>query len=119
MHNDALIALAEQLAELTARVEALESKQRNTSARMQKPSIAEIHTYAVDLGIPSANTFAATFHAHYESNGWKVGRNAMKDWRAAVRTWRNTHQRQPAKPAAQSNSAEEIQRRLENGWMDR
>lgn len=25
--------------------------------------------------------------AHYEANGWKVGRNAMKDWRAAVRTW--------------------------------
>lgn len=25
--------------------------------------------------------------AYYESNGWKVGRNAMKDWRAAVRSW--------------------------------
>lgn len=24
---------------------------------------------------------------HYTSNGWKVGRNPMKDWRAAVRTW--------------------------------
>lgn len=27
------------------------------------------------------------FMSHYESNGWKVGRNAMKDWKAAVRTW--------------------------------
>jgi len=24
---------------------------------------------------------------HYSSNGWKVGRNPMKDWQAAVRTW--------------------------------
>ena len=24
---------------------------------------------------------------HYTANGWRVGRNAMKDWRAAVRTW--------------------------------
>jgi uncharacterized protein YdaU (DUF1376 family) len=24
---------------------------------------------------------------HYQSNGWKVGKNAMKDWKAAVRTW--------------------------------
>jgi hypothetical protein len=24
---------------------------------------------------------------HYSSNGWKVGRNPMKDWKAAVRTW--------------------------------
>jgi hypothetical protein len=24
---------------------------------------------------------------YYSSNGWKVGRNPMKDWKAAVRTW--------------------------------
>ena len=24
---------------------------------------------------------------HYTSNGWRVGPNPMKDWRAAVRTW--------------------------------
>ena len=24
---------------------------------------------------------------HYTSNGWKVGKNPMKDWKAAVRTW--------------------------------
>jgi hypothetical protein len=23
----------------------------------------------------------------YQSNGWKVGKNSMKDWKAAVRTW--------------------------------
>ncbi len=28
-----------------------------------------------------------TWFDHYEANGWKVGKNAMKDWRAAVRTW--------------------------------
>lgn len=27
------------------------------------------------------------FHAYYESNGWKVGRNPMKDWMAAIRSW--------------------------------
>ena len=24
---------------------------------------------------------------HYESNGWKVGRNSMKDWKAAAKKW--------------------------------
>jgi hypothetical protein len=24
---------------------------------------------------------------HYTANGWKVGKNPMKDWKAAVRTW--------------------------------
>jgi hypothetical protein len=27
------------------------------------------------------------FMAHYESNGWRVGRTHMRDWKAAVRTW--------------------------------
>jgi hypothetical protein len=25
--------------------------------------------------------------SYYQSNGWKVGKNKMKDWKAAVRTW--------------------------------
>ena len=24
---------------------------------------------------------------YYESNGWKVGRNNMKDWKATARRW--------------------------------
>lgn len=31
---------------------------------------------------------AADFWDYYESNGWRVGRNAMKDWRAAARKWK-------------------------------
>lgn len=27
------------------------------------------------------------FVDYYTANGWKVGKNAMKDWKAAVRTW--------------------------------
>lgn len=30
---------------------------------------------------------AARFVDYYEANGWKVGLNGMKDWKAAVRTW--------------------------------
>lgn len=30
---------------------------------------------------------AEAFFAYYESNGWMVGKNKMKDWKAAVRTW--------------------------------
>ena len=32
------------------------------------------------------------FLDYYTANGWRVGRNAMKDWKAAVRTWeKNNH----------------------------
>jgi len=66
------------------------------SARFQKPTADEITAYLEDLYIQSqwAPRFqalpAATaeeIHDYYEANGWKVGRNPMKDWRAACRNW--------------------------------
>lgn len=33
------------------------------------------------------HVIAQKFVDYYSSNGWKVGRNPMKDWKAAVRTW--------------------------------
>ena len=37
---------------------------------------------------------ADRFVDFYESKGWMVGKNKMKDWRAAVRTWeRESHGR--------------------------
>lgn len=30
---------------------------------------------------------AERFVSYYEAIGWKVGRNPMKSWQAAVRTW--------------------------------
>lgn len=30
---------------------------------------------------------AQKFHDYYQSNGWRVGRNPMKDWKAALRNW--------------------------------
>ena len=53
-----------------------------------KPTVVEIYDYACEkLNDKDALAFTEKFHAHYEANGWKVGRNAMKDWKAAVRKW--------------------------------
>ena len=54
----------------------------------KKPTVVEIYDYACEkLSNDDALKFTEKFHAHYEANGWKVGRNQMKDWKAAVRTW--------------------------------
>ena len=54
----------------------------------KKPTVVEIFDYACEkLSKDDALAFTEKFHAHYEANGWKVGRNAMKDWKAAVRKW--------------------------------
>lgn len=52
--------------------------------RFVKPTVEEIAQYCAERG---NNVDAQKFYDYYESNGWKVGRNSMKDWKAAVRTW--------------------------------
>lgn len=53
--------------------------------RFVKPTVNEIRAYCTER---RNNVDAEYFYDYYESNGWKVGgRGAMKDWRAAVRTW--------------------------------
>ena len=42
--------------------------------------------------------------SHYQSNGWKVGKNPMKDWKAAVRTWEgNSFESKPESTSFNSN----------------
>lgn len=52
--------------------------------RFQHPSVDEVREYIRQQGY---NVDAEHFVDYYTSNGWKVGRNPMKDWRATVRTW--------------------------------
>ena len=52
--------------------------------RFVAPSVAEVAEYCRSRG---NNVDAERFVSYYDSNGWMVGRNHMKDWRAAVRTW--------------------------------
>src|SRR5215471_18635575 len=51
------------------------------------PTVAEVAAYCRQR---QNRVDAQAFVAHYESNGWKVGRVPMRDWRAAVQTWERT-----------------------------
>ena len=52
--------------------------------RFIKPTYEELTEY---IELKGYSFGAAAFMAHYESNGWKVGRNKMKSWKAACTTW--------------------------------
>lgn len=56
-------------------------KERNI---FSSPSLQEVEQYCHERG---NRVDAQKFISYYESNGWKVGKNPMKDWKAAVRTW--------------------------------
>ena len=57
------------------------------------PSVEEIKSYCHERN----NTVNAdNFFNFYESIGWMVGRNKMKNWKASVRTWENKNRTTPS-----------------------
>lgn len=59
-------------------------KKRKEETRFIPPSPAEIEAYAKAQNLP-LNPQA--FFDFYSSKGWFVGKNKMRDWRAAARNW--------------------------------
>lgn len=52
------------------------------------PAPDEVTAYAASIGYELEGDAFCDFYA---SKGWMVGRNKMKDWQAAVRTWKRRH----------------------------
>ncbi len=80
------------------------------TSRFAPPSINDISDYMFSKCQESRSTFdkneAGKFFDYYESNGWKVGKNKMKNWKAAASGWlkRNmTNDQQRPQGASQSN----------------
>jgi len=60
--------------------------------RFTPPTLDEVEAYCC---VRNNGISADQFIDHYTANGWKVGKNPMKDWKAAVRTWeRNGYPKQ-------------------------
>lgn len=57
---------------------------REKRKRFTPPTLDEISDYCKERG---NNVDAQRWLDYYTSNGWMVGKNHMKDWKAAVRTW--------------------------------
>ena len=52
--------------------------------RFAKPTLEEVEAYCLSRG---KGVDPQKWYDYYSANGWKVGKNPMKDWKAAVRTW--------------------------------
>jgi hypothetical protein len=58
-----------------------------------------------ELKLEFPNIDAESFHDFYTSKGWKIGKDAMKDWRAAARNWERRNNPTPIKPFKIRNQA--------------
>lgn len=56
--------------------------------RFVKPTEEEVIAFLSEQGYEDPKGNGEKFHAFYESKGWMVGKNPMKDWKAATRTWK-------------------------------
>ena len=61
-------------------------RERESRARFVPPTVKEVAAYCRQRG---NRIDPERFVDYYTANGWLVGKNRMKDWRAAVRNWEN------------------------------
>ena len=57
---------------------------REKKSNFAPPTVEKVRAYCIERG---NNVDPERFVDHYTANGWKVGKNPMKDWKAAVRNW--------------------------------
>ena len=80
------------------------------TSRFQKPTLDQLNTEAALIGLSAIE--AEKFLNYYESNGWKVGKNPMKSWRAALRNWWSRVKEVPGLQVSQSGASKEVDWRL-------
>ena len=73
--------------------------------RFEKPTLSEIKAYCIER---NNNVDAQHFFDYYESNGWKVGKNSMKNWQAAVRTWEKNSYTNTTKQTKKTNTEQTL-----------
>ena len=89
------------------------NKSPTKAKRFVKPTLSEIEQYCIER---NNNVDAQHFYDYYESNGWKVGKNSMKDWKACVRTWERNGYDKPIKKKNNKQDALNDMRDLMNEY---
>lgn len=82
--------------------------------RFSPPTVDDVKAYCKER---NNSVDAERFIDYYNSNGWMVGKNKMKDWKAAVRTWEsngygNQRKQQPKETKQRSYDIDAFERMM-------
>lgn len=81
----------------------IDGRVNNTRAKRSAPSsLEEVVAYCQEIG---SNADPQAYWDYYSSNGWKVGKNPMRDWKAAFRNWTRRESPKSQSPPKQWPSA--------------
>ena len=64
----------------------------SNKVRFKKPTLDQVNDYCIER---KNNVDAEAFLDFYESKDWKIGKNKMNDWKAAIRTWERRETKKP------------------------
>lgn len=70
---------------VTDTVPVIEKESKEKSMRFSPPTRQNVAEYCAEKGYSGFDV--ERFLDYYTSNGWMVGKNKMRDWKAAVRNW--------------------------------
>ena len=83
--------------------------------RFRPPTVEEVEAYCFER---NNKVDAERFVDFYASNGWRVGKNPMKDWKAAVRTWEKREDNSPMTAAQRAEQERhEVLRAIAGGLL--
>lgn len=92
---------------------------KSKSKRFTPPAQIEVEgymNYELGLEYDAANSESLKFMDYYTANGWKAGKNPMKDWKATARNWvRRIDQNKPPQP---TNPVSFIASHTDTSWAD-
>ena len=87
---------ANQADSVTVPVNDTDTKKESAKADKKKiftpPTVEEVRNYCHER---ANKVDAQSFVDFYSSKGWMIGKNRMKDWKAAVRTWERNNKGSP------------------------
>lgn len=80
--------------EIEKELEVKRNIKEKTPTRFTPPSLEEVKAYCEER---RNKVDPEKWFDHYSANGWKVGKNPMKDWKASVRYWERDAKPEPQK----------------------
>lgn len=75
-------------------------KSPRSPTKFIEPSLEEVKEYCIER---ENKIDPQSFIDFYTTKGWMVGKNKMKDWRAAIRTWENREVKEGKTPKKSNN----------------
>ena len=92
--KDNVLALSDKSIDIDKDIDIEKESKSKKKNIFTPPTIEEVQGYIKEKGYHFS---AEEFVAFYESNGWKVGKNPMKSWKAACVTWESNHKKKVPK----------------------